>query len=316
MGTPLSFIVLSWVNAWATSAFTHARHHGDDAVGRSLHSYELDEYQQAIELVGGGVNRAKTFISSSGWTMCEVAAWPGEDGAETDVFVPPPCPPPGLQAPVAAESRCGDLYLRRQERVMRTLFPWCHRDPRLRLPSAVGGLGYTGRGLAVPRSLRVRLGTLVSRGPDYLVARGVAGKTPFKEEGLYPRPLVPVPSRPRSYHAARRLVASDPLEDPEGVPVPVTSLVIFENMLIESQYRLIEGDKFKRRWGGDRPERTRSKSLFRRLGDGCRLAPPLSRRHGVGAINRWAAKLDGMTVRVFDDVASEIRDCIPDPSQT
>jgi len=232
------------------------------------------------------------------------------------VFVPPPCPPPGLEAPVVAESRCGSLYLRRQERVMRTLFPWCARDPRLRLPSAVGGLGYTGRGLAVPRSVRRRLGTLVSKGVDYLCARGVVGKAPFKEEGLYPRPLVPVPSRPRSYHTARRLVAQDPLEDPSGEPVPVSSLVIFENMLIESQYRLIEGDKFKRRWGGNRPERTKSKSLFRRPSEGCRLAPPLSVRHGLVALERWASKLASMEVRVFEDVASEIRERIPDPSRT
>jgi hypothetical protein len=314
MGTPLSFVVLSWVNAWATSAFSDARHHGDDAVGRARWSFEIDEYAAGVAAVGGELNRAKTFTSSSGWTMCEVAAWPRQNTKYgRAVFVPPPCPPPGLQAPVAADPRCGDRGLRRQERVMKTLFPWCRRDPRLRLPLEVGGLGYTGRGLAVPRSVRRLLGTLVSRGVDWAVARGVVGKAPFREEGLYPRPLVPEPSRPRSYHAARRLVAQDPLEDPSGVPVPLRSLVVFEAMLVESQYRLLEGDRFRRRWGGDRPARTKSKALFRPLVG--RLAPPLSRERGVSAIRRWAAMLSGMTVRVFEDVASEIRDRIPDPAQ-
>jgi len=315
MGTPLSFVVLSWVNAWATSAFTRARHHGDDAVGRAVDSFELDEYEQAISLCGGELNRAKTFASSSGWTMCEVAAWPRFDTKlGKAVFVPPPCPPPGLRAPVAADPRCGSRYLRRQERVMRTLFPWVSRDPRLRLPAEVGGLGYTGRGLAVPLSVRRRLGTLVSRGNDWLIAEGVVSKQPFREVGLYPRPLIPEPSRPRSYHAARRLVAQEPLETPSGVLVRLESLVIFKTMLVESQYRLSEGDRFKRRWGGDRPARTKSRALFRPLKG--KLAPPLSVRGGLLALRRWASKLSNLEVRVFEDVASEIRDRIPDPAQT
>jgi hypothetical protein len=197
---------------------------------------------------------------------------------------------------------------------MKTLFPWCSRDPRLRLPLEVGGLGYTGRGLAVPRSLRVRLGTLVSQGVSYLIARGVVGKSPFRERGLYPRPLIPEPTRPRSYHAARRMVARDPLEDPTGVLVPVDSLVIFENMLVESQYRLMEGDKFRRRRDGGRPERTKTKALFRPFSG--RPAAALSRSHGVGSLKRWASTLHSMEVRVFEDVASEIRERIPDSAQT
>jgi len=316
MGTPLSFIVLSWVNAWATSAFSSSRHHGDDAVGRVMASYEVEEYAFAIASCGGELNRRKTFTSESGWTMCEVAAWPSEDEGGTEVFVPPPCPPPGLRAPVAAETRCGSRYLRRQERVMRTLFPWCHRDPRLRLPKSIGGLGYLGRGLAIPVSLRRRLGTLVSRGPDYLIARGVVGKTPFTKEGLYPHPLVPVPARPKEYHLSRRLVASEPLTcsaSDGGVPVPVIGLVIYENMLVESQYRLLVGDKFKRRWGGDRPARTKSKALFRRYNGP--LAAPLTRKHGAASLDRWAVKLQNMTVEVFEDVAFEIRDRIPNTAQ-
>jgi len=35
MGTPLSFVVLSWVNSWATDAFSASVTHGDDAVGLS-----------------------------------------------------------------------------------------------------------------------------------------------------------------------------------------------------------------------------------------------------------------------------------------
>jgi len=314
MGTPLSFIILSWINDWATSAFSRARHHGDDAVGRSDQPYEVEEYSQGIALCGGSLNLTKTFTSTSGWTMCEVAAWPKGNGGGTGVFVPPPCPPPGLRAPVAAESRCGSRYLRRQERVMKTLFPWCVKDHRMRLPKSCGGFGYLGRGLAVPLSVRRRLGTLVSRGPEYLAARGVVGKLPFREEGLYPHPLISVPSKPREYHLARRMVESEPLEDKEhGVPVSVIDLTIFENQLIESQYRLLAGDKFKRRWGGDRPERTKSKPLFRRF-EG-HLAPPLTRRHGAFALDRWAVKLQGMTVKVFEDVASEIRGRTPDTAQ-
>jgi hypothetical protein len=314
MGTPLSFVVLSWLNAWATSAFESARHHGDDAVGRARHSYELDEYELGISLIGGRLNRAKTFVSSSGWTMCEVAAWPRKNTRHgTAVFVPPPCPPPGLRAPVAADNRVGPRFLRRQERVMRTLFPWCARDPRLRLPACVGGLGYTGRGLAVPASVRSRLALLVSSGTDYLVARNLYGKKPFREGGLYPRPLVPEPSRSREYHLARRLVAQDPLEDPSGVPVTVEQLVTFESMLVESQYVLMAGDKLRRRRDAGRPGKTKSNALFRRSDS--RRIRPLTVAHGLSSLERWAAKLRNLTVRVFEDVASEIRDRIPDPTQ-
>jgi hypothetical protein len=309
-------VVLSWINAWATSAFTTARTHGDDAVGTFSEDYELEEYESAIAAVGASVNRKKTFISPSAWTMCEVASWPRRSKLGNAVFVPPPCPPPGCKAPVAAESRCGNRFLRRQERVMKTLYPWVSRDPRLRLPVEVGGLGYTGRGLAVPRSVRLRLGTLVSRGVDHAIAASLTSKRPFREAGLYPRALVPEPSKPRSFNAARRLVAQDPLVDPvNGVPVPLEDLKIFEAQLIEDQYRLLEGDKFKRYRNTGRPERSKTKALFRPLIP-ARLAPALSVRHGCGSLRRWAATLRKVEVRVFEDVASEILGRTPDPAQT
>lgn len=315
MGTPLSFVVLSWVNAWCTHAFTRARIHGDDAVGVAYAAFEAVEYRDAVQAVGASVNMRKTFTSSSAWTMCEVAAWPrSKQRFGRAVFVPPPCPPPGLCAPVAAESRCGNRFLRRQERVMKTLFPWCARDPRLRLPVEVGGLGYTGRGLAVPASVRRRLGALVSRGVEPGV-RGVVSKAPFREAGLYPRPLIPVPSQPRQYHLARKLVAQEPLEDPCGVPVSLREFVIYQATLVESQYRLLVGDKFKRRRDAGRPERTKTKALFKPPTVPLRVKP-LSVSHGVGSLRRWASKLASSEVRVFEDVALEIRGRTPNSAQT
>jgi len=325
MGTPLSFVVLSWVNAWASQAFSSSRHHGDDGVGRSPvgadafsdeSAFQLTDYDCAVSAIGGSLNRPKTFRSSTSWTMCEVlGVRTRENESGMAVFVAPPCPAPGLKAPVLAESRCGNRYLKRQERVMKTLFPWLVKDPRLHLPAEIGGLGYLGRGLAVSRGLRARLGALVSRDPTFEQASGLNCKAPFREGGLYPRPLVRA-YRPQEYWQATKLVQQEmsTIRDPDGERVTVAQLAIYGSMLTEQELRFIQdGKKVRRRRDGGRPERTRTTTVFRSL----KLLPArrLSRWGGIGSLRKWAAKAKALTVTVVEDVASEIRDRIPDTTQ-
>jgi len=312
MGTPLSFVVLSWVNAWATSAFGRAITHGDDAVGRYRPgSLELDLYASRVSSVGASLNREKTFKADHSWTACEIFALPrewNEDGIS--LFYPPSIPPPALRAPVEADQRLENLWLRRMERVMKSRFPWIVKDPRLHLPVQVGGLGYTGRGLAVGVSVRRRLGALVSRGPSAVIAADLIGKKPFREVGLYPRPLCRV-VRPGSYWKAVR--ATEQWFQAGGdTHVPLESLLSFKSCLIEDEVRLLEGDKFKRKRVAGRPDRTRKGAVFRRLGvASCR---PLTRRWGCSALIRWALLSRESRVTVPEDIASEIRERIPDPT--
>lgn len=303
MGTPLSFPVLSWLNAFAMEAFDNSAHHGDDGVGNSPHAYAFEEYCTAIEMMGGEVNRKKTFISPACWTMCEVACGPTKCGKGRNVFVPPPCPPPGLKAPVAAEARCGNRYLRRQERVMKTLFPWIVKDPRLHLPVEVGGLGYLGRGLAVGAGVRSRLGALVSRGVDWLFARSLTSKRPFREEGIYPRPLTLDPAKPAAYWRAKRNVDREQLTCQEGGTfVTLEELVRFKAMLTESEYRLSVGDSYKRARATGRPARTKSRALFRRT-DKVPICKPLGKWTGAASLRRFAERCKALPIRVPEDIA-------------
>lgn len=304
MGTPLSFVVLSWVNAWASQAFDSARHHGDDCAGRSSLSdstEQLKDYSIAVGAVGAELNHQKTFTSSS-WTMCEVLSVPTKKTKSgMVVFVAPPCPPPGLKAPVAAESRCGSRYLKRQERVMKTLFPWVIKDARLRLPVEIGGLGYLGRGLNCSKGLRARLGALVSREPTVALSTKLQAKAPFREAGLYPRPWVQS-VEPREYWAAKRAVASwGPFTSETGETVPLRSLVIFESMLVESELRSQKEGQIRRRRDGGRPERTKSGAVFRSLG--VRPAKPLTKFGGIAALKKWADKVKALSVTVPEDIA-------------
>jgi len=312
MGTPLSFVVLSWVNAWATSTFSRALTHGDDAVGRyTPGSLELDLYASRVASVGAALNREKTFKADHAWTACEIFALPRSHGEDKmTLFYPPSIPPSTLRAPVEADQRLENLWLRRMERVMKSRFPWIVKDPRLHLPVQVGGLGYTGRGLAVGVSVRRRLGALVSRGPSAVIAADLIGKKPFREVGLYPRPLCRV-VRPGSYWKAVR--ATEQWFQAGGdTHVPLESLLSFKSCLIEDEVRLLEGDKFKRKRVAGRPDRTRAGAVFRRLG----VAPcrPLTRRWGCSALIRWASLSRESEVTVPEDIASEIRERIPDPT--
>jgi hypothetical protein len=314
MGTPLSFVVLSWVNAWATSVFERALHHGDDAVGRAKKgegNLELLAYGQRIASVGASLNRSKTFRADHSWTACEILALPGEWNEDQMVaYVPPSCPPPGLRAPLEADPRLDNLGLRRQERVMRALFPWICRDARLHLPVSVGGLGFTGRGLAVGIALRRRLGALVSRGPSAVVAADLIGKKPFREMGLYARPLVREVRDATFWRASKLVDTFFPAQVADPASVPLESLLSFKSCLIEDEIRLMEGEKFKRKRVARRPDRTRSSAVFRRLK--VKPAKALSRRFGCLALDRWAQQSKDCRVTVEQDIASEIRERIPD----
>jgi hypothetical protein len=314
MGTPLSFVVLSWVSAWASQAFRSSRHHGDDCAGRSRLSDsrdELEDYSIAVAAVGAELNVSKTFTSPAMWTMCEVLGVPrAKSEGGMAVFVAPPCPPPGLKAPVVAESRCGNRFLKRQERVMKTLFPWVLKDARLHLPVEIGGLGYTGRGLAVGSGLRARLGALVSRDPGVGLASKLLGKAPFREGGLFPRPLVPVVEPPVYWAAVKTVKSFGPFTAEEGTEVPLSSLVAFESMLVREQVRFSMGDRVKRKRDAGRPERAKAGSVFRAL----RVTParPLTKYGGLSSLQAWSLKIKTLRVTVPEDIASEIRDRIPD----
>jgi hypothetical protein len=328
MGTPLSFPVLSLINAWSCQAFDHCATHGDDAVAfapfidtplAKIQPVEiLNEYAQCIEAVGGSVNRAKTFASQSSWTACEILArkMPATRGRSGwYLFFPPPCAAPGLAAPVASEGRTTKRFLIRQERVMKTLFPWVNRDLRLHLPVEIGGLGYTGRGLRVSKNVRRRLGTLVSLGVDYLVARDLSSKGTFREEGLYPRPLVPTPREGMAgwYAVEKQFPTVDQFRDPSGVSVPVSDLVAHRSRLVYNEYRFLCGFEDKRRRDGGRPTKTKRSAVFKAMKRGAKLATPLSVKHGVTSLIAFAARCKSLTTTVDPDVASQILGRTQDP---
>jgi hypothetical protein len=328
MGTPLSFPVLSLINAWATRCFKATVVHGDDAVGFaspvkrldgtwSGPTDALDEYELAITSVGGELNRGKTYTSQSSWTACETLARKTHGGKERngwDFFIPPPCPAPGLAAPVCAEGRTRREFMNRQERVMKTLFPYCARDPRLHLPVEVGGLGYVGRGLRCGRRLRARLGTLVSKGTSYLVSRRLCTKAPFRAEGLYPRPLVPAPKdKMRGYYAIEKQFPKvEELQSSSGVSVPVSDLVAYRERLVYREYRLMCGYEDRRRRDGGRPEWTKRSAVFKAMTAGP-YAAPLSVRYGVRSLVAFAERCKSLRVTVDPTVASRIPGRTRDP---
>jgi hypothetical protein len=309
MGTPLSFVVLSWINAFATEAFTASVTHGDDAVGYSLSSEELDEYEMAIVDMGGSVNRLKTYASSRGSTLCERAyVHQGTAKGRSVAFCPPPCPPPGIKVPTAAAADQWPLYLRRAERVQKTLFPWLTNSAAARLPTCVGGLGYTGRGLKVSRRVRCTLGAACSTNVDRLVAE-VLEKRTFREEGLFPRPVQPAPRHSGRYYRFRSGFLADSKWKSVGDPmwqesVAYADLVGFREGECLRAF-LLAGGRMRRVKGAGRPEKTKRRALFRvRAPPNC---APLSVSGGVAALVRLSERLRAQRVRVRPDVASMIR---------
>jgi hypothetical protein len=319
MGTPLSFVVLSWVNAWATSAFERSLHHGDDAVGRyrvkagvSFELTDLGLYGTRIASVGAALNRAKTFLADHSWTACERLALPGEDDEGMVVFKPPSIPDPALRTPVVADMHLEPVYMNRMERVMKTRFPWLCRDPRLHLPVSVGGLGYTGRGLACSVAVRTRLARLVSTHVDDGGVEGVAlallSKKPFREEGLFPRPFERV-LNPKSFWKATKAV--EPWfqkPDQGGETAPLEAVLAFKSCLIEDEVRLAEGSTFKRRKVVRRPERTKMSSVFKHKPAGVVRIRPLSRANGCAALDRFVERLKGRQITLDNDIVAEIRE--------
>jgi len=322
MGTPLSFVCLSWVNSWATSCFDKRFTHGDDAVGRSRKAScggnptaQLAEYRDRVASVGAELNRGKTFRANHSWTACEVLAHPEGQTSRMVVTIPPTIPPVSLKAPLPAPEGVDKIYLRRMERLMVTRFPWLIQDARTHLPCGLGGLGYTGRGLSVGTALRRRLGALVSREPNEQDARRIHAKTPFREAGLYPRPLARVVPSPVRLKAMRNVASYGLTTVPEGEEpsrVSAVQFAAFENCLVEDEVRLICGEKYSRKRVAGRPARTQGGAAFKKLSGKVALARPLSKSWGLQALARWVDKAKLVKVAVPGDIASEIRDRIPD----
>jgi len=309
MGTPLSFVVLSWINAFATEAFTASVTHGDDAVGYSLCSEELDEYEAAIVDMGGSVNRLKTYASSRGFTLCE-RVYVHQDTAKGRpvAFCPPPCPPPGIKVPTAAAADQWPLYLRRAERVQKTLFPWLTNSASARLPTCVGGLGFTGRGLKVSRRVRTTLGAACSTNVERLVV-DVLEKRTFREKGLFPRLVQQAPRHSGSYYRFRSFFLLDSKWMTIGNhewkdSVAYADLVGFREGECLRAFSLA-GGPMRRVKGAGRPEKTKRRALFR-VKPIPRCAP-LSVKGGVGALIRLSERLRAQRVRVRPDIASMIR---------
>jgi hypothetical protein len=212
MGTPLSFIVLSWINGLCMSPFDGSRTHGDDAVGVCRKASEwfygstkldgqIADYKSAIDQMGASVNVDKTFISSYGWTMCEVFGLDvnNVEVANPKVFYAPPCISPDSNSPPSVERRTPDEYKNRMERAVVTKFKYIRGDPRLHIPEELGGLGYTQRGLKISEVNRKRLAYMVSLGADHYIKSGIIGKDPFVKETWYPQSLSIAPRKPKTY---------------------------------------------------------------------------------------------------------------------
>jgi hypothetical protein len=307
MGTPLSFIVLSWVSAWTVQSMSDGKVHGDDAVGIVVDPLTRGDYSAAVEFTGASLNIVKSFLSRSCFTFCETwgtrARTKEKKIKGVVVFVPPPCPAPGLRAPIAAETRSTPLYLRRQERVMKTLFPWIVNDPRVRLPVEVGGLGYTGRGLAVSNSVRRRLAAALSKGvPDFADAEALVGKRPFREGGLYPRPIVPVAKSPSLLYRAMAMVEKIPYRMNSNIEVPLHMVVAWKAAMSVKTCAGLGGDTVKLKVSG-RPERTRGR-IFK--GSDSPRISPLTRRGGVGAIRRFVLRVRNQPLMIHPVIASQI----------
>jgi len=162
------------------------------------------------------------------------------------------------------------------------------------------------------------LAALVSRGPSTELALALTAKKPFREMGLFPKSLVPTPKHPATYWKARRSAVAE-IEPTIGCPgadakVPIKDLSIFIETLAEGEYRMIKGDEFKMVRDNGRPARTKH-GIFTRV-KGVPLAKPLSRLHGVKALDKFANKLRELCVMVPTDIALEIRGWTPSPEQT
>jgi hypothetical protein len=315
MGTPLSFPVLCTVNAWACQAFEFSIVHGDDAVGlcsTRLTSGELEDYERIISSVGGELNRSKTYISQRAWLACELMG--GQDPVipkdkRSCVLFAPPVPSCELAAPVPCDPRLDVVGKRRLERVMRARFPWIVKDPRLHLPPAVGGLGYTGRGLKVGVGIRRRLAAAVSRGADWRIAESFLGTAAWKEKGFFPRPLVFAPTAQAERIKSQRWAEDAlPLCERGGVgeTVRAESLVVKRGEWERSHYFHWNAEMLARRSDAGRPRKNQTRSLFRK-GRGVPAIAPLSVRHGVASLERFAASLRNLPVQVPQFVADEVR---------
>jgi len=317
MGTPLSFVVLSWVNSWATDAFNASATHGDDAVGLSTveASEQSLDYALAVEAVGGAVNASKTFYSSRAYTFCEFAGFAGvpdeNNVRKVSSYFPPPIPPPGSRQPPVASDFVNRLGLRRSERVVRTLFPWVHRDPRLHLPASVGGLGYTGRGLAVSKSVRCRLAAACSGVDALRLGLDLAAKRPFREAGHFPKRLVQVPRAQGSFYRHRDLVlmGSGFQPDPEGELVLLSSFIVHRESAVTRSF-LYAGGEVRRVDDSGRPPRTRRSALFKSVPP--KRIRPIGKLGGRASLEKLARRLSALCIRVDRDIASRIRDRIPE----
>lgn len=303
MGTPLSFPVLSWVNAWASQAFDSYVTHGDDGVGVVTHDFQLDEYETAITAVGGEVNRTKTFIGPN-WTACEIFGRLGQYGTRVSgMHRPPPIPSSEIKAPIVAPP-CDGIYLRRLERVMRTRFPWASRDPRMRLPAAVGGLGYTGRGLSVGVKLRKKLAAACSRVSTLEDFETLCGGRAFRDRGFYPRPFLPRPTDRRGFYLAQKW-AEEKLPIGEGKKVLAKDLVEARCVYAESHYTYWQPLDLVVKKDGGRSQKRKTSALFKTSFKGD--IAPLTVSHGLYALERLVERVKNLEVSVPEEVAQAIR---------
>jgi hypothetical protein len=327
MGTPLSFVVLSWTNGWSTSVFDKKLTHGDDAVGWSKSKVSTDNpsignvgsqlrlYSNRVKSMGQSLNKTKTFSSRSSFTACEKLVLPANDANDNRMVVAdiPSIASVELKAPPACRA-LESVMQRREERIAVTRFPWLTRMAETHLPVSIGGFGYVGRGLAVGRSLRIRLAALVSRAPTLEQAKGLNSKKPFREMGLYPRALERV-VKPADHWKAVKVVASyDLFKRPEPELYDTVTLfqaLAFETILVEEEISLASAGAVKRKPSGRPGRNKRSNGTFKRLSIK-RQPAPLSKEGGVGSIDRWAKRCKLLPVPVDLTVASEIRERIPD----
>jgi hypothetical protein len=295
MGTPLSFVVLSWINAWAASAFSARRIRGDDAVGWASTDLELRsqylEYRAAIAAVGGRANDAKTFISQDAFTFCETIALAHPARRRMAVFRVPSIPGPGIEAPSSLEIGLSRKWQRRAERVVRARFPWVVKDPRLHIPVEFGGFGYLGKGLDVPVPVRKRLAAAVSR-RDQADSFAYFGKKAFRERGAFPRPFAPAPVLGKEFMRIEathtRVVARDNVpQTGRRWQVPARWLAGEVAHRALAQYVAVYGAT-RRQGVGGRPERTRARP-FRKCKDTWSTCRPLGRHTGVASLARLAA---------------------------
>jgi hypothetical protein len=194
--------------------------------------------------------------------------------------------------------------LRRQERVVRTLFPWVVQDPRLHLPLEAGGLGYTGRGLAVSVGLRCRFAKLLSRGLSKDIGTRLAGKRAFREECLFPRPLISAPSDIKEWYIHEKRFSWVDLSDVDGeAEVKLSDLVAWKQAVIERAF-IAYGGKSRRVRDAGRPARTKREALFgRRLPAPTNVNPLSKGQGGVQAVRRFSIACREQPIRVTRDVS-------------